>query len=93
MADFGGTELEAFRAEVREWLAQNYPAELRDPNAKTDPEAIWAGRAFEGSDDPQVVWMRRVASRGWTTPSWPEAYGGGGLSAAQAKVLDQELAA
>jgi alkylation response protein AidB-like acyl-CoA dehydrogenase len=92
MADFGGTELEAFRAEVREWLAQNYPAELRDPNVKTDPEAIWAGRAFEGSDDPQVVWMRRVASRGWTTPSWPEAYGGGGLSAAQAKVLDQELA-
>ncbi|HEY1927228.1 MAG TPA: acyl-CoA dehydrogenase family protein [Caulobacteraceae bacterium] len=93
MADFGGSELEAFRAEVREWLAQNYPAELRDPNAKTDPEAIWAGRAFAGSHDPQVVWMQRMASRGWTTPSWPEAYSGGGLSAGQAKVLDEELAA
>jgi alkylation response protein AidB-like acyl-CoA dehydrogenase len=92
MADFGGTELEAFRAEVREWLAQNYPAELRDPNAKTDPEAIWGGRAFEGSDDPQIVWMRRMASRGWTTPTWPEAYGAGGLSPAQARVLDQEMA-
>jgi alkylation response protein AidB-like acyl-CoA dehydrogenase len=93
MADFGGTELEAFRAEVRDWLAQNYPPELRDPEAKTDPEAIWGGRAFEGSDDPQIIWMRRVASRGWTAPTWPEAYGGGGLSPAQAKVLDQELAA
>ena len=93
MADFGGTELEAFRTEVRDWLAQNYPPELRDAKAKTDPEAIWGGRAFEGSEDPQIVWMRRVASRGWTAPTWPEAYGGGGLSAAQVKVLDQELAA
>ena len=25
----------------------------------TDPEAIWGGRAFAGSDDPQIVWMQR----------------------------------
>jgi alkylation response protein AidB-like acyl-CoA dehydrogenase len=93
MADFGGTELDTFRAEVRDWLAQNYPAELREPGAHTDPEAIWGGRAFAGSDDPQSVWMRRVAARGWTAPAWPEAYGGGGLTPAQAKILDQELAA
>jgi alkylation response protein AidB-like acyl-CoA dehydrogenase len=93
MADFGGTELEAFRAEVREWLGQNYPAQLRASDAATDPEAIWGGRAFEGAEDPQIVWMRRVASRGWTAPTWPEAYGGGGLTPAQAKVVDQELAA
>jgi alkylation response protein AidB-like acyl-CoA dehydrogenase len=30
---------------------------------------------------------------GWTAPTWPTEYGGGGLSAAQAKVLEQELAA
>src|SRR5687768_14720361 len=93
MADFGGGELDAFRTEVRGWLEANYPAELRDGSAKTDPEAIWAGRKFEGSNDPQIVWMRRMAEKGWTAPTWPSEYGGGGLTPAQARVLDQELSA
>ncbi len=93
MADFGATELDAFRTEVRAWLETNYPAALRDAAATTDPEAVWGGRAFEGSDDPQSVWMRRVAEKGWTTPTWPAAYGGAGLTAQQARVIDQELAA
>jgi alkylation response protein AidB-like acyl-CoA dehydrogenase len=92
MADFGAAELDTFRAEVREWLAANYPAELREPDAKTDPEAVWGGRAFQGSDDPQIVWMRRVADKGWTAPTWPTAYGGGGLTAQQARVVEQEIA-
>jgi len=91
MADFGADKLDAFRTEVRDWLKANYPAELRDSAAKTDPEAGWGGQAFIGSDDPQIVWMRRVAEKGWTAPTWPAAYGGGGLSAAEARVLDQEL--
>jgi len=93
MADFGVGELDAFRAEVREWLEANYPAELRGPEAKTDPEAVWGGRAFAGSTDPQRVWMTRMAQKGWTAPAWPAAYGGGGLTPAQARVLDQEMSA
>ena len=93
MADFGGTELEAFRVEVRDWLAQTIRLSCATPDANSDPEAIWGGRAFQSSDDPQIVWMRRMAGRGWTAPTWPEAYGGGGLTPAQAKVLDQEMAA
>jgi alkylation response protein AidB-like acyl-CoA dehydrogenase len=93
MADFGGGDLDAFRAQVKDWLAANYPAELREPDAKVDPEAMWGGRAFEGSDDPQIVWMRRMAEQGWTAPTWPKEYGGGGLSPQQARILDQELAA
>jgi alkylation response protein AidB-like acyl-CoA dehydrogenase len=93
MADFGAAELDTFRAEVRAWLEANYPAELRKPDARTDPEAVWGGRAFTGSDDPQSVWMRRIAEKGWTTPTWPTAYGGAGLTAQQARVIDQELAA
>jgi alkylation response protein AidB-like acyl-CoA dehydrogenase len=92
MADFGAAELDTFRAEVRAWLEAEYPAELRKPDARTDPEAVWGGRAFEGSDDPQSVWMRRVAEKGWTTPTWPTAYGGAGLTAQQARVIDQEIA-
>ena len=93
MADFGATDLDTFRGEVRTWLADNYPGELRDSKAASDPEAVWGGRPFVGSDDPQIVWMRRIASRGWTAPTWPTEYGGGGLTSEQARVLDQELAA
>ncbi|MEO8926894.1 MAG: acyl-CoA dehydrogenase family protein [Caulobacteraceae bacterium] len=93
MADFGGSELDAFRAEVKGWLAANYPAQLRDPNPKTDPEAVWGGRAFAGSGDPQIVWMRRMAGKGWTAPTWPKAYGGGGLAPEQARVVEKEIAA
>jgi len=93
MADFGASDLDAFRTEVREWLAANYPPELRDPDVRTDPEAIWGGRKFEGSDDPHIVWMRRVAERGWTAPTWPKEYGGAGLSREQARIVEKEIAA
>ncbi|WP_372785800.1 acyl-CoA dehydrogenase family protein [Phenylobacterium sp.] len=93
MADFGAADLDAFRSEVRAWLEASYPAELRDPAAKTDPEAVWGGRAFAGSEDPQSVWMRRAAEKGWTAPTWPKEYGGGGLNAQQARVVEQEIAA
>ena len=93
MADFGGSDLDGFRAEVRSWLADNYPAELKTAKPVTDPEAVWGGRAFAGSNDPQSVWMRAMGARGWTAPTWPKAYGGGGLTPQEARVLDQELAA
>ncbi|WP_304165371.1 acyl-CoA dehydrogenase family protein [Phenylobacterium aquaticum] len=93
MADFGGGDLDAFRGEVRGWLEANYPAELRDPKAKTDSEAIWGGRAFAGSDDPQTVWMRAAAAKGYTAPTWPTEYGGAGLTPAQARAFEQELSA
>ncbi|HVI31329.1 acyl-CoA dehydrogenase family protein [Phenylobacterium sp.] len=93
MADFGGAEQDAFRTEVRAWLEANYPPELRDADAKTDPEAVWGGRAFADKDsDPQVVWMRRAAEKGWTAPAWPKEYGGGGLSPQEARIVEQELA-
>jgi alkylation response protein AidB-like acyl-CoA dehydrogenase len=92
MADFGGGDLDAFRAEARAWLATNYPAELRNPDVKTDPEAVWGGRPFANNrDDPHCAWVRAFAGRGWTAPTWPKEYGGGGLSPAEAYVLEQEL--
>ncbi len=91
MADFGAGELDTFRSDVRAWLEANYPAELRDPGAKVDPEAMWGGQAFLDSDDLQISWMRKMGEKGWTAPTWPAEYGGGGLTPAQARALDQEL--
>lgn len=88
-----GGELSAFAQFVRGKLAELYPPELRDPDVEPHPEAVWGGRAFAGSADPQIVWMRRMAELGWTAPHWPRAYGGGGLTPAQKQVLQDELTA
>lgn len=93
MVDADGTDLGIFSAQTRAWLAENYPPVLRAKDAKIDPDAQWGGRPFVGSDDPQIVWMRRMAAKGWTAPTWPAAYGGGGLSAEQTRILEKELGA
>jgi alkylation response protein AidB-like acyl-CoA dehydrogenase len=91
MADFGGDEsgeLAAFRAEAREWLEANFPAALRK-----DPDAVTRSVMEGGTSTADVdLWRQRIGSRGWGTPMWPKAYGGGGLSAAEARVLSQEMA-
>jgi alkylation response protein AidB-like acyl-CoA dehydrogenase len=91
--DIAPNDLDAFAREVRGQLAAMYPAKLRDPAVEVHPEAVWGGRAFANSKDPQIVWMRRMAEKGWTAPHWPRAYGGGGLTPVQAQVLLDELEA
>ena len=81
MADFGG-EVETFRAEVRDWLAANFPPSLK---GASPPE----GRELSPDQD---AWRRAMGDKGWGVPTWPQAYGGGGLSSAQARVIGEELA-
>ena len=90
MADFGGGDLEAFRGEVRDWLAANYPASLGQPMDSED-DAPWGGRKASYSNPDIKLWTDRMASKGWTAPMWPAAYGGGGLTREQNKVLESEL--
>ena len=86
------TDLETFRTETRAWLEANCPAEMRRP-MKSEKDACWGGRHFEFQSAAQKQWMDVMASRGWTVPDWPSDYGGGGLSAAETKVLKEEMAA
>jgi alkylation response protein AidB-like acyl-CoA dehydrogenase len=86
MADFGATDLTAFRTEARDWLAGNFPGSL-------------AGRgdlaAAEGPADLDAdgrLWKERMASRGWGVPAWPRELGGGGMSNAEVRVLREEMA-
>ena len=83
-------ELETFRAETRAWLEANCPDEMRRP-MKDENDAVWGGRKAAFKSDAQKVWLDRMASKGWTVPEWPVAYGGGGLSKAEAKVLREEM--
>jgi alkylation response protein AidB-like acyl-CoA dehydrogenase len=89
MADFGATDLDAFRAQTRAWLEANFPASLRrDASAVVNAEAT--GAALEGD---AALWQQRMGEAGLGTPTWPKAYGGAGLSRAEAKVLAEEMAA
>jgi alkylation response protein AidB-like acyl-CoA dehydrogenase len=44
-------------------------------------------------DSDTRVWIERMVEKGWTVPSWPKAYGGGGLSTDEVIVLLQEMKA
>src|SRR5438045_982598 len=82
--------LESFRREVRTWLEANCPASMRTPQ-RGDIDDVWGGRRAKWEHPDQQVWLGRMAGRGWTAPTWPKEYGGGGLSPAEARVLEQEL--
>ena len=85
MADFGAADQDAFRKEVRDWVEANFPASLKGkPNPMMREE-----RANPTPD--QDAWRKAVGAKGWGTPTWPAEYGGGGLSPAQGRIVQQEF--
>jgi acyl-CoA dehydrogenase len=84
------SDLETFRIETRTWLEANCPAEMRTPIAR-DADICWGGRNCKFTGEAQKSWLDRMGAKGWTVPEWPAAYGGGGLSKDEAKVLAAEL--
>jgi acyl-CoA dehydrogenase len=86
------TDVDTFRSETRAWLATNCPASMRLP-LEDDEDRCWGGRNWEFKSEDQKLWLERMAERGWTAPTWPTEYGGGGLSRDEAKVLREEMRA
>jgi alkylation response protein AidB-like acyl-CoA dehydrogenase len=84
--DFEFTEgQEAFRKEVRQWLEQNLPENLR-------------GRGFAASraDLEEVVrlraWQRTMYEAGYVGMDWPREFGGRGAPLVEQIILYQEMA-
>ncbi|MEH0573776.1 acyl-CoA dehydrogenase family protein [Streptomyces sp. B21-108] len=75
-------ETETFRAEVGEFLAEALPPDWKGIGA-LDEAAAWA---FARD------WRRRLVERGYLSLTWPERYGGRGLSKLHQVVLMEELA-
>ncbi|MGY4623375.1 acyl-CoA dehydrogenase family protein [Bradyrhizobium sp. USDA 4486] len=69
----------AFRDEVRAFIAENYPAEMRVPNPETDL-----------TKDQSLLWHRILYRKGWIAPLWPKEYGGPGWSITQRFIFEQE---
>ncbi|MDT8427563.1 MAG: acyl-CoA dehydrogenase family protein [Pseudomonadales bacterium] len=82
-------KIEEFRHYVRTWLEQNCPQSMRTP--MTEDEVVWGGRNAVFPNPDSKLWLQRMADKGWTTPTWPVEYGGGGLSKAESLVLAEEL--
>ena len=75
-------EEEAFRAEVREFLATKYPKRLADK--------VKRGMRLKKADHEE--WHAVLNERGWLANHWPKEYGGTGWSAVQSFIFDTECA-
>ena len=82
------TDLQVFREETRNWLEANCPPEMRKPG-----DVAWGGRNAQFSHPDQKIWLERMGEKGWTCPTWPSEYGGGGLSKEENKILQEEMSA
>ena len=73
---------ERFRDEVRAFLRDDYPPQVR---ARQE-----AGEAL--TKDEQVAWQQALHKRGWAGVNWPQEYGGTGWTATQKFIFANELA-
>src|SRR6185295_14624292 len=83
-------DLESFREETRAWLEANCPPTMRTPMAGED-DIVWGGKDAKFQTADAKLWLERMGEKGWTAPTWPKQYGGGGLSPDEARVLQSEL--
>jgi alkylation response protein AidB-like acyl-CoA dehydrogenase len=75
---------EAFRIEVREFIAANYPEKTRA--AQNDrPE-------FDLPRDEILDWQKVLAKKGWAAPAWPAEWGGTDWTPTQHLIFTEELA-
>ena len=76
-------EAEAFRKEIRSWLEEQLPDGWFEPG-------------FEMSDEERAEfnedWPKQLRAGGWICATWPEEYGGKGLSTMEGVVLAEEFA-
>ncbi|MCK0176831.1 acyl-CoA dehydrogenase IpdE1 [Mycolicibacterium sp. F2034L] len=79
-------EVQEFRAEVRQWLADNLTGEFAALKGLGGP-----GREHEAFEE-RLAWNRHLAAAGLTCLGWPEEYGGRGLSVAHRVAFYEEYA-
>ena len=82
------SDLQEFREDTHNWLEANCPPEMRKPG-----DVCWGGRNPSFSHPDQKIWLDRMAEKGWTCPTWPSEYGGGGLSKEENKILQEAVGA
>ncbi|GAN00306.1 butyryl-CoA dehydrogenase [alpha proteobacterium U9-1i] len=88
MFDHADPDLAGFREEAVAWIKANFPSALTGKS----PTPFITDGALADSDPDYQAWLKRVVSKGWGAPTWPEEYGGGGLTQAHSVIIHEELA-
>lgn len=70
-----------FRAEVRDFLENSLPPELK----------YKLQNGIEMQREDVVGWHKVLYDRGWVAPNWPKEFGGPGWSLTQKYIFDEEL--
>ncbi len=73
---------EAFRAELRAWLAEHLTDAFREQRTMTFPEKVAVRRA----------WQKTLFEAGWIGIGWPKEYGGRGATLMQQSIYNEEMA-
>ncbi len=72
----------AFRAEIRQWVAENLPKDLSHK----------VFNSLRLSEDDIRRWARILGSKGWLGYGWPKQFGGPGWTAVQKHLFEEECA-
>ena len=80
--EFSPAEI-AFQKEVRTFIAENYPENLR----------FVQDEGHDLSKEDFLSWHRILSKKGWIAPAWPVEYGGTGWTATERFIWSEELAA
>jgi alkylation response protein AidB-like acyl-CoA dehydrogenase len=73
----------AFREQVRSFMKEKLPADIR--------RKVLGGLIVERDD--YVRWQRILHEQGWGAPAWPQQFGGTGWNATQQYIFEEESAA
>ena len=79
-----------FEADARAFIEAHAPASLRGTRQGAF-DGYWGGKKAKDVTADQLAWRDAMHSRGWTAPTWPEAYGGGGCSLEESQILEALL--
>ena len=74
----------AFREEVRDFLAEKLPQNLRDGARRTPGVFV--------EPDIGLEWHRILNDKGWVAPHWPKEDGGTGWTPVQKFIFEKECA-
>ena len=84
--------LDKFREDTRDWLDKNCPPSMRNgADPKTPIDEVWGGRNAKYKNPESKIWLERMGEKGWTMPTVPKEYGGGGLTKEKVKILNEEM--
>ncbi|MBM7061865.1 acyl-CoA dehydrogenase family protein [Pseudomonas sp. UL073] len=73
---------QAFREEVRAWIAEAYDDQLRALMAQSKTGYL--------DKEGQRRWQKKLHARGWMAPDWPAEYGGPGWTPTQRYLFQAE---